>query len=234
MRFFAARYFVSALLLLLAGCGGGGSAPSATTPSGPYINFVVSAVPTGVGGSLQYNAYGYVNETSMTSLPITNATVTINGVSLTYDAVAKWYWSFGLPATLPDANGKLNLTVIARGVTYAATQDAPDTLPVLTVPNPIVAANASTASWTQNVSTHGFIPSYYYFMAYTGTPGAALTYQSITTSTSANMPVNTFSAGTTYYFAVNSEYPAQPIANTAPYSGFYVLAQSTSSTRIAQ
>ena len=222
------------LLAVLAGCGGGGgNTPAGTT--GPYISIVVDAGNTGAGGTLRYSAWGSVNETSRTGLPITDAIVTVNGVTLTYNAATKQYSARGLPSTLPDANGKLNLTVIARGKTYAATQDAPDTLPVLSVPNSVVAANATTVSWTQNVSTHGLVPTFYIFSAYiSGPTGNTDRYQTTTTNTSVNIPANTFTAGTTYWFNVNSDYNAQPIANTAQSSGFYVLAAPVSTSRTAQ
>lgn len=227
-------FFAFALLLLLAGCGGGGSTTAAGL-SGPYIDIAVAATDSGMGGSLQYSAWGYVNESSMTSPPITDAVVTINGVPLTYNVSTKSYMASSQPATFPDANGKLNLTVIAKGKTYVATQDAPDTLPVLLVPNPVVAANATTISWTQNVSTRGLVPTHYSFLAYISTPtGSISTYRATTTDTSVNIPANTFSGGTTYWFNINSQYNEQPIANTAQLSGFTVLAAPISTSRTAQ
>ncbi len=222
------------LLAVLAGCGGGGG-NTPPGPTGPYISIVADAGNTGAGGTLQYGAWGSVNEISMTGLPITDAVVTVNGVTLTYNAATKQYSANGLPSTLPDVNGKLNLTVIARGKTYAATQDAPDTLPVLAVPNPVVAANATTVSWTQNISTHGLVPTFYIFSAYiSGPTGTTDRYQATTTNTSVNIPANTFVTGTTYWFNINSDYNVQPIANAAQSSGFFVLAAPVSTSRIAQ
>lgn len=221
------------LLAVLAGCGGGGGNAQSTGSTGPYINVVVVADNTGVGGTLQYRVWGSVNETSMTGLPITDAVVTVNGAPLTYNTVSKQYFANNLPSTLPDVNGKLNLTVVIGGSTYTAMQDAPDTLPVITLPATLTASSINTVTWTQNVSSHGLTPTFYYLTVFPSGATGTTVMQTMTTNTFVNIPANTFTGGTNYCFNINSDYNVQAIANTAQLSGFYVLAAPISICKVA-
>lgn len=139
-------FIVAILTSLLVACGGsGGGAPpsSGGTTGGVFIagNVIASAPAL---GAVNYNAAITVKNTNALGLPITNATVTINGTALTLEPLMKIY----MGAVTPDGAGKFNLSVTANGTSYTASDAAITTLPVVTIPAPFIASAANTVSWT--------------------------------------------------------------------------------------
>lgn len=222
-----AAFCISALLLLLAGCGGGGAGqgtPAVT--SGTYITATVTSSP---GASVTYYAMVDVRHATFQGAPIADAVVTINGTTLTYNPVISQYTA----NVTPDASTKYNLSITANGTTFTSIQDAPTSLPVMSVPNPLMATSANTISWTPNISVTGLTPSSYGVRVYTSS-GGVFVYQNTVTGTPDTVPANTLTAGVGYCVSVAANYPVQPIANANAGSQFIVWAIPTSICRVAQ
>jgi hypothetical protein len=220
-------FCISALLLLLTSCGGGGAGqgtPAVT--SGTYITATVTSSP---GASVTYYAMVDVRHATFQGAPIADAVVTINGTTLTYNSVISQYTG----NVIPDASTKYNLSITANGTTFTSIQDAPTSLPVMNVPNPLTAASANTISWTPNISVTGLTPSSYGVRVYTST-NHVFVYESIVTGTSVTVPANTLTATVNYCVSVAANYPIQPITNANAGSQFIVWAVPTSICRGAQ
>ena len=224
---FIPSLILSSLLLVLTGCLGGGSSTqsSSTTSAGTYINVDVCLCAG------QYQAVVYVNDSSLTGTPISNAVVTINGQTLKYTASNATGVFTG--NVLPDAYGKLNLSVLANGQTYTAVQGAPDSLPVLIMPSALYAASTNTITWLPNISATGLTPTSYYLTVSASGSSFPLFQSNAITGTTETIPANYLAAGTSYCMAVSSFYGNLSIANTAPTSNFVVWATPTSTCKLA-
>jgi hypothetical protein len=136
------HYFYSLMIVLwvltMSACGGGGGGSSpVTTP--PFIFAALSSFPTGSGAIPQGFNTGASVQIKNTSggTNITNATVTMNGTSLTYNSVSQDY--VGNVIVSPGSP----VTVIANvgGSTYTASGNQFSTYPVISSP-------ASNSTWT--------------------------------------------------------------------------------------
>lgn len=118
------RIFISALLILsftsmVTSCGGGGG--SISSPVAPFISAELDSFPTGsvppglVPSGFNSVATVYVIDDNSGD-PITNAAVSINGVTLTYDATNQDYE--GNLAVVPG--GSVTLSVEVSGILYEA------------------------------------------------------------------------------------------------------------------
>lgn len=216
--------FTTTLMLAsLTGCGGGGGKTNPAPPtSGIWISATVitQQSPTGVG--VVHKASAYVNQSSILGAPITNATVTINGVTLPYLPNALQF----MADVVPDSAGKFNLVVNAKGLTFSAVQDAPDSLPVMSVPNFLIAAAPNTISWIPNVSARGLTPVTYYLALVAGV-GIRPAFEANVTGNSATVPANYLAANVNYCVNLNARYNSQLIANAEPGGDFQILAVPT-------
>ena len=144
-------FFIALFTSWLSACGGSGSGsaggstppPSGGTTGGVFIAGNVITNAPALGG-VNYNAAITVKNTNSIGLPITNATVTVNGTALVLEPLMKVY----MGAVTPDSAGKFNLSVTANGTSYTASDAAITALPVVTIPAPFVASAANTVSWT--------------------------------------------------------------------------------------
>jgi hypothetical protein len=212
----------------LTSCGGGGGQSTSSGSTGPYIDALAILSNIRLAGSPQYDASVYVKELSFTGTPIADAVITINGTPLTYNATTGGYGG----TVQPDSTGKLSLSVIAKGKTYTAIQEAPDTLPILTVPATLYAAKTNTLTWTTNVSSRGLTPTSYHIDTYIPSTTASVFLEDVTGNT-AVIPAYTMAAGNSYCISFDSNYDVQSIANTAQYSGFRVSVVLTSVCKVA-
>ena len=197
----------------------------------PYITFTVNVNKKAIGG-VDYYAYGTINESFMGPRVI-DAMVTINGTMLPYNATITLYQlNSGI---VPDSFGKLNLSVAIGGKTYTAVQDAPDSLPALSVPLVLNAASTNQVTWTPNISATGLTPTSYGLTVFTfQNPGTTDVYRLETTGTTMIIPTGTMTVGTTYYVGIGSKYNVQSISNAAQSSNFTVFATPVSISRVAQ
>jgi hypothetical protein len=125
---------------LLLGCGGGGGGGAASNNPA----FIVAGVTLYAAPISSYVAVVIVETDSTNRIPITTATVTVNGVAL---ALAQNNTIYTSNAVLPDGSGNFNLTVTANGTTYTATESAFTSPPVVTVPA-FTASAVNTITWT--------------------------------------------------------------------------------------
>lgn len=141
------KFFGVALAGLLSGCGGGGGGGGATdSTAAPYILANVFSFPTGQvpAGFAQAGentvATVWVADRSGGS-PITNASVSVNGVAVAYVAADQTYEASLNVA--PAATVTLSVTV--GGKTYTVSTDQLSTYPIITSP-------ASGATWSRSAS----------------------------------------------------------------------------------
>lgn len=100
-----------AMSLTLTSCCGG----STVSTTGVYIGASLS-----MSASPGYSGAVIASTDGSGTTPITDATVTMNGVILTYNPTYKDYMN---SAVVPDAFGNFNLIVTAKGTTYTATEN---------------------------------------------------------------------------------------------------------------
>lgn len=116
---------VSCLILAACGSGGGGGGGDTSTTAAPYIlagvlSFPETNVPAG------FMPTGFNSEASVTVLdsstgePITNASVSVNGLPLAYDVASQEY--VGGISVSPGSSITLNVTVGSATYTTTATQ----------------------------------------------------------------------------------------------------------------
>lgn len=198
---------------LLTGClGGGGGGGTAAVTTGVFISAGVTMSSTGSG------AVANVNNNSHTGTSISNATVTINSMPLTYDAALKIYRG----TVAPDNAGNFNLSVTANGTTYTATESAFTSFPAPTLPAPFNTAAANTVSWTPPGGATGNV--FYNFVIYgtSGTPLPTVYNPGSVTATSITIPANTTSAGTSYIAMLLGTRLGAQIANAVAGSNFSI------------
>lgn len=204
---------IAVLSLMGCGGGGGGGTPAAGGGSGTGT-FIAGTVQTNqAGATVSYYATIAVKNNTWLGLPITNATVSVNGTNLLLEPIMKVY----VGAVTPDAAGKFNLSVAASGVTYTATDAAITSVPVVTTPNPFVASAANTVSWT---APTGAPASMKYAYTLTNTSNGAQAFTQSNLSNSVTIPANTTAAGTTYSVQLLGGWAGVAIANAVAGSSF--------------
>lgn len=215
MKIFAKGVLLAMLAAMsLTGCGGGGSN---NQQGGVFIMAGVDMTPT------TYTARVFVYTDNLSGAPITDATVTVNSLPLTYDTVLKYYKG----AVLPDVAGKFNLSVVAKGATYIATQNAFTSIPVLTVPGPFTAAAANTITWTAPGGAPAPSSTMFYNLEIVDTAFIKVYVPGSVAATSVTVPANTTHAGTNYIVTLYGTHQLYPIANAASGSSFSTSASAT-------
>jgi hypothetical protein len=174
--------------VLLTSCGGGGGSGSPWSSSGPYINAVVFGFQTGKAPANLPNAIVGVMDIS-TGAMITDASVTVSGVPLTYNGAATHQQYEG---TLPVNPGEVvTLVVTVGGQTYTASAKQATAYPTLSTPASGAtwsADSANTVTWSGGAPLAG--ASYLLGVFDAADPGdSEAYYQSLTTgTTSASIP----------------------------------------------
>jgi hypothetical protein len=148
--------------------------------------------------------------------PITDATVTMNGATLTYNPTYKDYVN---TAVVPDASGNFNLVVTAKGATYTATESVFTSVPILTVPNPFNATAPNTISWTAPGGVPVGSSMSYSFQIIHQTTNAPVYMPGGVTSLSINIPANTTLAANGYIANVHGMRRGTQIANAVTGNG---------------
>jgi outer membrane protein assembly factor BamB len=150
------------LLFVLAACGGGGGGgsggiqPPPPPPTQPYILAAVLIFPTGaVPPGLVPDSFNTIAAVTVTNglhgTSITNATVTVDGVTLTYDSTTNQYAA----ALNVSPNATVTLTVVVNGSTYTKSHTNFSTYPTITAP----AANETWSLHAGNlISWSGAVP----------------------------------------------------------------------------
>ncbi len=137
-----------ALSISLFGCGGGGGGGS-TPPSPPLVQALLFSFPTGSVPPAQFaNALASVKNSS-SGANITTATVTMNGVPLTYNASPTHQQYEGNVTVMPG--GSVTLSITVGGNTYTASGTQFSSYPTISVPvsgTTWQANNANTVTWS--------------------------------------------------------------------------------------
>lgn len=136
MRLLLKYLLIVTALSLITSCGGG----SSTSSGAPYIYAELISFPAGSTPLNFQSASVYVIDDS-SGESITNATVTINGVTLTYDATQLGYQ--GNPIVMQGASVTLAVTV--GWTTYIATGSQFSAYPTISVP-------AAGSTWQASIS----------------------------------------------------------------------------------
>jgi len=126
--------------------------PTAVTSNGPLINATVLTFP--VGSPLGWTSQVQVYTNNTQSIPVTDATVTVNGVALTYDAGNQQYTGSPVIAL----GGNVVLSVTTGGKTYTAQGKQYTAYPAISSPSPGATwstANLNTISWSGGSPTAG-------------------------------------------------------------------------------
>ncbi len=216
---------VVALALVLAGCGGDcgkwgppGCKRKIYTAPAPAPS---SGGPLIVGGAASRNS-SYAASIKVTNqiggTSVTDAIVTVNGVTLPYDAATQ---SYAGSLVGPDAAGKFNLSVTANGATYNATENAFSSAPLVTVPVPFTAAAVNSISWTAPGGGTSAV-SYLFEMGLDNGTSTSVYAPALITTTGTYIPANTTIAGTNYIASLAAVQFGASIANAAPGSNFAV------------
>lgn len=143
--------FIVILSLLLTGCGGSSWNPTqSSTASAPFIQGFVFDFPVGSGETPANLPTALVSVIdSDTGGNITDATVTVNGVVLTYNSTSSHQEYEGTISINPgDA---VNLIVRVQGKTYSVSGTAPTTYPAISAPiggATWATSSANTVSWS--------------------------------------------------------------------------------------
>jgi hypothetical protein len=151
---------------------------------------------------------------------VTDAIVTVNGITLPYDPATQ---SYAGSIVGPDAAGKFNLSVTANGATYTATENAFTSAPLVTVPVPFTAAAANHISWTAPGGATSTV-SYLFEIGLDNGTLTSVYASTLTTVVGAYVPANTTIAGTNYIASLSAVQFGASIANAAPGSNFAVWA----------
>jgi len=204
---------------LLVGCGGGGGGPAATV-GGVYISAGVS--PSSTAGQYSGVVSLYVDNPSGAS--IANATVTMNGVPLTYNSGLNYYGNNSIPTVV---SGNVTLSVTANGATYTATQIPFSWTPTITVQNPFNVNSPNVISWTRPA-----VSGLNYDVRIDDSSNIVYSTPS-TSATNFTVPTNTLVAGS-YTATVEAFQIGPQIANAATGSNFSYSASATTSSFNAQ
>jgi outer membrane protein assembly factor BamB len=221
---------VVSALLLLAGCGGGGSSGSAASNSpasppyvtGTFVGFATAGVPSGYlpAGTNSLAAVSVLDKAGGTS--IGTATVSINGVALTYSASYQTYG--GVLSVNPGT--AVSLTVSVGGATYMAAGTQAPSYPTVTAPQ-------SGAQWSLNapnvVSWSGALPgaNWSYALGVLDSSTGQLIWPSSNAflllpgaTTSETIPASSLTAGNRLAWVGAANFVSMP--NAVSGSGFYI------------
>jgi hypothetical protein len=221
---------VVCLAVFFTGCsaldqGGGGA--------GPYIYATVFTLAGGGESPYFGSANVFVCADSGCSAPIPTATVTVNGVALTYDAAAIGYYDTGNLIVAEGAVVTLNVTL--EPTSYSASGTQLTTPPTVTAPTPGVTwtgADDNTISWTGGAPTAA---ADYYVQMYDSNynqvfpiPPATQSGEVPITATSVTVPAGTLPTGTLSLMvgiisqgAIFQDFGGIPIPNAATGSGLW-------------
>jgi hypothetical protein len=229
------RIFMMALLILsltsiLHSCGGGGGGSSSTSGT-PFIaaeldSFPTGSVPPGLAPSgFNSMASVYVMDDNSGD-PITNAIVSMNGVTLTYNAANQDY-----EGNLVVATGRnVALSVIVGGNNYTTSISQFTSYPTISAPVSGVSwtsSNVNTVSWAGGASTTNAV--YTIGVLDAADPSGNLIWpldnfvKSVPiSSTSYAIPAFNITAGNRLLIVGISTDAPIPIPNAAPGSGLWV------------
>ena len=201
---------------LLLGCGGGGGGSASN--NGVYIAGWVTLYPAPTSSYVPV-----VIVQTESAVPITIATVTINGVALPLNTNNSYST---VNAVVPDGSGNFNLTVTVNGTTYTATEKAFTTLPVVTVP-PFTATAVNTISWTAPAGAPPPGSNMFYYLLIENQNTLASVYSSgYISALSDNIPAGTTQAGTGYFASVIGYRMGSQIAGAMRGSSLNISAMS--------
>jgi hypothetical protein len=163
--------------------------------------FIVGGVTYYPAPLSSYEAVVFVQTDGTNRIPITNATVTINGVALALSQNNTIYTS---SSVVPDGSGNFTLSVTANGTTYTTTQSAFTTPPVVTVPA-FSASIPNTITWTAPAgapSNPGNGMYYELLIQLQGTNASVYSSAALIDALTANIPAHTTQANTSYIATV--------------------------------
>jgi hypothetical protein len=139
---------IVSLAVLLASCGGGGGSSSQPPPTPPLVQALLLSFPAGSAPASFPNAIGTVQDGS-TGANITNANVTMNGVTLTYNSALTHQQYEGTLVINPgDA---VTLVVKVGGSTFTASGTQVTSYPTISAPVSGVTwstSSANTVTWS--------------------------------------------------------------------------------------
>jgi hypothetical protein len=203
--------------LLLTSCGGGGGGTSA--PSPPLIQALLFSLPTGSTYPTDFsNAMVGITESS-TGANITTASVTMNGVTLTYNGAPNHEQYEGI--VLVNPANPVNLVVSVGGITYTASGDQFTSYPIITAPasgDSWSATNMNTVSWSGGAPLTNAVYLLGALDATDPNGGTPTFYVQPTSVNSSSIPASSLTVGNHYVFAGITT--AVPIANADPNSAF--------------
>lgn len=216
-KFLKSVIFIGFFSIFLTNCGGGEGTPGGDVfISGELVSFAAGTGPDNVN-----NALVSVYDDS-TGTVITDATVHVNGVMLTYNADDQNY--DGTVAVSPG--GPVTLTVTAQGVTYSASGTQFTSYPAISEPEPGAvwhSAYGSYVAWSGEDSADVF---YGIGVVDAGNPNGPLLWPSygylgtVWGAHSYTIPANSLTVGDRLLLlGIAKEIP---IGNAAPYSGFII------------
>lgn len=149
---------VAVLCAMLSTCGGdtggGGGGPSTVVPhiSAGLISFPTGAVPPGFAPAGFNSAVSVDVLNNSSGAPITNASVSINGVALPYDAPSRTYE--GVLAVAPGDS--ITLSVVMGGATYTSSVTQFSSYPTISAPvagSPWSLQFANLVAWSGGAPT---------------------------------------------------------------------------------
>ena len=207
------------LLLLLASCGGGGSNGRFITPP-PTIQGVVFGFPTGTAPADMPNVVVVITD-SASGADITDATVTVNGVALTYNSLPTHSQYEGTVSVSPGS--QVTLAVTAGGNTYTSSGTQPTSYPVLSAPK---AGDTWGTDSINSVSWSGGVPldNAYYLLGVmdAADPIGATAYVKATLSTENSYPIPAYSLTTGNKDVILGLTTSANVSNASSYSSFIV------------
>lgn len=209
------------LLLLLASCGGGGGSSNGSliTPP-PTIQGVVFGFPTGTAPADMPNALVVITD-SASGADITDATVTVNGVALTYNSLPAHSQYEGTVSVSPGS--QVTLAVTTGGKTYTSSGTQPTSYPVLSAPK---AGDTWGTDSINSVSWSGGVPldNAYYLLGVldAADPIGAAAYFKATLSTENSYPIPAYSLTTGNKDVVLGLTTSANVSNASSYSSFIV------------
>ena len=204
--------------LLLSSCGGGGGSSTPPSPP-PLIQALLFSLPTGSTYPANF-ANAMVSVTvSSTGANITNASVTMNGVALTYNGAPSHQQYEG--NVLVNPTKPVNLVVNVGGIIYTASGNQFTSYPTITAPtsgDSWSATNMNTVSWSGGTPLTNAV--YLLGVLDATDPNGGTPYFQVQASTvnSFPIPANSLTVGTKYVFVGITT--AIPIAKADPSSAF--------------
>jgi hypothetical protein len=144
-------FLIASLSTLLTGCGGGGGGgTNSPTQSPPLIQGFVLSFPAGTGAAPANLPNAFVSITDGSSgANITNASVTVNGVALTYNSAPTHQEFEGSVSINPGAT--VTLVVNVGGRTYTASGTEATTYPTISAPasgDTWAVSSINTVTWS--------------------------------------------------------------------------------------